>query len=1115
MGFFTRRHRRAPSMGQPLLDQGEGHTDILPPSPDSLPQGAVASFESPNHERKKWLRRNSGRAGSSFTRKSSGGKESTFSYADQMRIQALQEYQRRLAEPVNLSNEVLINFSDRMIAELTMDPYKTSLALYSKTFTANAFIDWAMTQPEVRDQCDALFIGSELLTRGIFLPVSYSPTDALFYSPTLKVGTARYNLITKKKAQVVAAIFGKSSVAGLTVDVSDTNSNGGSNQVSPSGSSGPGISPAGSVGNMKANGGLGNGTDNLRRTSSDPFGKISNSKLTGKKLKSILKRRHTSALNDIQEFEDIRKYRFLPKVVRNGALRVKKFTRRKVRDTRKAYRRFVFNAYAPVRVTKGYLSTRLGPHVLFAAIVPVLFLHYFSNLIAAILIAYSLWRHVSNVDQRQRRDLERKVKVEELQRFQGRRGFAKLHKDGSETADWWSEILKSFWDGWLEFWLNRLLTRILTNVLEKVKPAYLEMLEITTFKLGDMPPKINSSRCWKGNEGETILEWDLVLETKEMNITLSAKVGGSKFAVPVPLRVFVSDLRIAGKLRLGLFWTRRKGGPYLKRLRVSFVDVPSHSVKIKPMTSSFIDVRDLPGVDSLIENSLNKLFTNVLVEPNCVNWDVEKWWINRPAALAAAGAVMGADGVIRPANGNAHNLTTEEQELFAEAERIQKEKGSSAYSMLAAGAGYAKKPTLSVSISVHLAEMECLESTRATSYFAKIKRGAKKHTTEGAKAVPAETLVSVGDDRKDHFGSRGSSIGGDDDDGGSPRSPGRTPQKDLFHDACETAHGRSASAMLPSTSPMVSKSPSSTNSAAAKHNRRKSDFPEAYSAPAVEKKWMCRPVWEEFVRLDAYDKQIDAAVSVKVLAADTRGSRSKSVLGVGIIPNVLLYADGHLHTVQLPVTHPRSKEVVGVIHLRVRCTRLNDNIVAANKDYNPDASLLSAPSTYTKQFALNAADVLSSGASGMAAVARAGLGTINPIPKKYVDSAASGISRAAVAAINEPARQGRWAFRSMYKSARKMYIGKDKYNKLKTEKVTRELEAARRAAEYGAALKASEQAALMERVKRKESKREARYGANRTDSLGDEPAGYHHAGASLSMVDETGGERVPDSEEDD
>ena len=31
----------------------------------------------------------------------------------------------------------------------------------------------------------------------------------------------------------------------------------------------------------------------------------------------------------------------------------------------------------------------------------------------------------------------------------------------------------------------------------------------------------------------------------------------------------------------------------------------------------------IAGVDSLIENALNNQFTNVLVEPNCVNWDVE------------------------------------------------------------------------------------------------------------------------------------------------------------------------------------------------------------------------------------------------------------------------------------------------------------------------------------------------------------------------------------------------------------------------------------------------------------------------------------------------------------
>ena len=65
--------------------------------------------------------------------------------------------------------------------------------------------------------------------------------------------------------------------------------------------------------------------------------------------------------------------------------------------------------------------------------------------------------------------------------------------------------------------------------------------------------------------------------------------------MPVPLRVYVSNLRLAGKLRLGLFWTRRKGGPYLAKMRISFVDMPEHSISIKPVTSSFIDVRDLPG----------------------------------------------------------------------------------------------------------------------------------------------------------------------------------------------------------------------------------------------------------------------------------------------------------------------------------------------------------------------------------------------------------------------------------------------------------------------------------------------------------------------------------------
>ena len=51
--------------------------------------------------------------------------------------------------------------------------FRVHLVLFVTYVTASEFIEWAMTQPEVRDQCDALFIGNELLTRGVFLPVSY------------------------------------------------------------------------------------------------------------------------------------------------------------------------------------------------------------------------------------------------------------------------------------------------------------------------------------------------------------------------------------------------------------------------------------------------------------------------------------------------------------------------------------------------------------------------------------------------------------------------------------------------------------------------------------------------------------------------------------------------------------------------------------------------------------------------------------------------------------------------------------------------------------------------------------------------------------------------------
>jgi hypothetical protein len=86
--------------------------------------------------------------------------------------------------------------------------------------------------------------------------------------------------------------------------------------------------------------------------------------------------------------------------------------------------------------------------------------------------------------------------------------------------------------------------------------------------------------------------------------------------------------------------------------------------------------------------------------------------------------------------------------------------------------------------------------------------------------------------------------------------------------------------------------------------------------------------------------------------------------------------------------NPQRYAAVGVLHLRVRVTALNPAVVAANKDRNPNVTLLTAPKTYTTQFALSAGDYLGKGVNGMSAAMRRNMTNaiaVMPIPQKYVD----------------------------------------------------------------------------------------------------------------------------------
>ena len=70
---------------------------------------------------------------------------------------------------------------------------------------------------------------------------------------------------------------------------------------------------------------------------------------------------------------------------------------------------------------KALLDTRLGPHVVFAVLLPLLASWLFGTALAMVAALWAM-NHVAAVDARQKKYLERKVRAEELGKFQGRRG---------------------------------------------------------------------------------------------------------------------------------------------------------------------------------------------------------------------------------------------------------------------------------------------------------------------------------------------------------------------------------------------------------------------------------------------------------------------------------------------------------------------------------------------------------------------------------------------------------------------------------------------------------------------------------------------------------------------
>lgn len=328
-------------------------------------------------------------------------------------------------------------------------------------------------------------------------------------------------------------------------------------------------------------------------------------------------------------------------------------------------------------------------YLIYPVWLPLIFAHY-AYWGWATAIAFLGGLHVQNVDRKCRRRVAEQARTDAVMKTFRNPDFS---SSDTESSEWWSGVFDSIWEGWARNWLNKLTKENLNWLLEFYCPSFLESIQIDEFDYGAMPPVIKTARCYQGgfvgDTPETKIEWDLDLHTIDFKVILSARLGGKRVKFPL-LRLIASDIFVSGKLRLGLGWCEIPGGPYLKFLRVSFLDTPKYGLSLRPYSSVAFDLAELPLLDKWVQNMLGNAL-NAIVEPNNYLWDIEEWW-----------------------------WRDEEMPVEASADGDENKESS--------------KPTVSVDLVMESASIyDNQNNPGSRSYYCKIKRGRVRGTTVTAK----------------------------------------------------------------------------------------------------------------------------------------------------------------------------------------------------------------------------------------------------------------------------------------------------------------------------------------------------------------------------------------------
>eukprot|EP01018_Ginkgo_biloba_P004012 Gb_36053 [translate_table: standard] len=175
--------------------------------------------------------------------------------------------------------------------------------------------------------------------------------------------------------------------------------------------------------------------------------------------------------------------------------------------------------------------------------------------------------------------------------------FDKLYWVNNELGEVWPFLGEA---------ISCLVKEQLQLILDEYKMGLVEKMSVRSIVLGVRSPKFEGIKVMEGGHNEVILEAIFTWQTEKEDIVIDVKTTGPDFSLKI------TDIYMAGILKL-VFKPLKEQLPGFGAILVSLVEDPDMGFNIKVMGG---DVKELPGVDNIIDNTIRTAVIDVLVWPN-------------------------------------------------------------------------------------------------------------------------------------------------------------------------------------------------------------------------------------------------------------------------------------------------------------------------------------------------------------------------------------------------------------------------------------------------------------------------------------------------------------------